>query len=170
MDLRYQLALVTGAGSGVGREVAVALSRVGAAVLAVDADGDAAEETARLVREARVAAWSMRAGTDDLDLGLVAGRARDLGGADVLVNPAGGWATLTRLFLDGVAHRRGRRTSPAVVNLGPAAAREELCATAAPTSAARISAVVLDADPPADLPRRVLDLLREGEAGTVVED
>ena len=46
MDLRYRLAVVTEAGAGLGREIAVALSRVGAAVLSVDSDLSSAEATA----------------------------------------------------------------------------------------------------------------------------
>lgn len=42
------VAIVTGAGSGTGRAVALELSSAGAAVLAVDIDEDAAQETARM--------------------------------------------------------------------------------------------------------------------------
>lgn len=94
MQLRYKLAVVTRAGSGIGREVAVRLSRAGVAVLCVDPDPAAAEETAGLVRAARVAAWSLQADpgqdTDGLDADgrMLAQRARDLGGADLLVDVA----------------------------------------------------------------------------------
>lgn len=93
-ELRYLLALVTGAGGAPGHEVAVALSRAGAAVLCADPDPEAAERTAAVVRRGRVAAWSVQAGVeDDVDVALLAARARDLGGADLLVVAGGGPAT-----------------------------------------------------------------------------
>lgn len=93
LELRYLLALVTGAGGPTGRGVAVALSRAGAAVLCADPDLAAAEETAALVRRARVAAWTVQSGlADELDVRLLVARARDLGGADLLVVADGGAA------------------------------------------------------------------------------
>ncbi|XP_029799432.1 estradiol 17-beta-dehydrogenase 8 isoform X1 [Suricata suricatta] len=49
LRLRSALALVTGAGSGIGRAVSVRLAREGAAVAACDLDGAAASETVRLL-------------------------------------------------------------------------------------------------------------------------
>jgi 3-oxoacyl-[acyl-carrier protein] reductase len=149
MELRYLLAVVTGAGAGLGREIAVGLSRAGVAVLAVDRDLGAAEETAELVRAARVRAWSMKADlTEEAEVRLVGSRASDLGGADLLVNNAGGWMPgeqfpaaphdtwsrcitlnltapmhLTQLVLADAAHRPERRAgTPAVVNVASSAA------------------------------------------------
>ena len=150
MELRWTLAVVTGGGGGLGRELAVALGRVGAGVLVADRDLDAADETAALVRASRVQAWAIRVDVrDDVELRMLAHRARDLGGADVLVNNAGGWTPgkrqypdapvedwsgtldlnlrapmlLTQLFLADVDARRGRRTGvPAVVNVASSAA------------------------------------------------
>jgi NAD(P)-dependent dehydrogenase (short-subunit alcohol dehydrogenase family) len=149
VELRWTLAVVTGGGAGLGRELAVGLGRVGAGVLVADRDLEAAEETAALVRRSRVQAWAIRTDlTDDTEVRMLAHRARDLGGADVLVNNAGGWTpgehqfphalvedwsatldlnlrapmVLTQLFLDGVDERRGRRTGvPAVVNIASSA-------------------------------------------------
>ena len=45
-DLKGALALVTGAGSGIGREIALELARKGSRVLAVDQHADTAEKTA----------------------------------------------------------------------------------------------------------------------------
>jgi 3-oxoacyl-[acyl-carrier protein] reductase len=92
LRLRWKLAVVTGSGSGLGREVAVGLARLGVRILVADRDLEAAETTAALVRDARVQAFVVRADlTDEADVRLVAARARDLGGADILVNNAGGW-------------------------------------------------------------------------------
>lgn len=122
MELRYALAVVTGAGNGPGRDVAVALSRRGAAVLAVDPDLAAAEETVALVRRARVTGWAHQGGTDDeTDVRLVAARALDLGGADVLVDASPGAASdlLETLVREALDLRRGVRRHPGgIVRLG----------------------------------------------------
>lgn len=78
--------MVTGAGAGTGREVALRLARQGAGVLCVDTDLAAADATAQDVRRSRVAAWSWQsdpASADDRQW--LADRVRDLGGADALI-------------------------------------------------------------------------------------
>lgn len=50
-QLNGRVAVVTGAGGGIGREIALALARRGVRVAATDVRRDAAEETARLARE-----------------------------------------------------------------------------------------------------------------------
>ena len=104
---------------------------------------------------------------DPVDAALVAGRARDLGGADLLVNPAGGWAELTRLVAEAAGERRGRRTPAGIVNLGP----DRSCVIeAGADDPARIMAVVVPPGAPtAAVVRAVVDLLARGESGQVVE-
>jgi NAD(P)-dependent dehydrogenase (short-subunit alcohol dehydrogenase family) len=142
LDLRWRTVVVTDAASEPGREVALRFGRVGAAVVAVDADGEGVAETARQVRACRVQAWSVAADLDDaLDLDLLAGRLRDLGGADVLVCPPGG---LVEVFLTGLADRRGRRDQQGVVVLVGADAPGEVARLAGSdlAAAARVTGVV----------------------------
>ncbi len=151
LRLRWRLAVVTGGGSGLGRELAVGLARLGVRVVVADRDLATAEATADLVRAARVQAWPVEVDlTVDDDVRLLAARAHDLGGADVLVNNAGGWTPgeaqfpdapaaawsrtldlnlrspmlLTQLFLDGLppAPTGGPDGAPAVVNIASSAA------------------------------------------------
>jgi NAD(P)-dependent dehydrogenase (short-subunit alcohol dehydrogenase family) len=166
VDLRYQLAVVAGAGGGVGRAVAVALSRRGAAVLVADADRRAAEDTARLVGAARVATWVVQADVrDGTDRRLVMQRAADLGGADLLVDAGAAGPELTALFVAGLAERRGRPdVSPAAVRLGPDPW------VAPPGAPVRLMAVDVGPLPLDDsrVAALVVDLLAHGADGQVV--
>jgi NAD(P)-dependent dehydrogenase (short-subunit alcohol dehydrogenase family) len=53
-----RLALITGAGQGNGRALALGLAQVGARVIATDINANTVEETARLVRAGGGQAWS----------------------------------------------------------------------------------------------------------------
>jgi NAD(P)-dependent dehydrogenase (short-subunit alcohol dehydrogenase family) len=92
MTVEGKLALVTGAGQGIGRSIAVELARHGAAGVAVaDRNADTAAETADLVREAGAEATAIACDLRDRNQieAMVAQAATVLGGLDVLVNNAG---------------------------------------------------------------------------------
>jgi NAD(P)-dependent dehydrogenase (short-subunit alcohol dehydrogenase family) len=84
VELGGRVSLVTGAGAGIGRAVALALAREGASVVAVDLDEAAAEETVRLAGGG-VAVRADVARDDELRAAFAAA-----GPLDVLVNNAGG--------------------------------------------------------------------------------
>ena len=89
------LAVVTGAGSGIGRATARALAERGARVVAVDVDGPAAKEVAAEIGgDAREVDVSDRTAMEALAADILA----DHGAPDILVNNAG--VGLTGRFLD----------------------------------------------------------------------
>ena len=89
-DLRGKVALVTGAGSGVGRATALALAAAGLRVALVGRGPAALEETARLVRERGGRALVTPADVaDEAMVEAAVGRTvAELGGVDVLVTAA----------------------------------------------------------------------------------
>jgi NAD(P)-dependent dehydrogenase (short-subunit alcohol dehydrogenase family) len=90
MDLGGKVAIVTGAGSALGRAIAVRLGAGGAAVVVADVDDGAGREA---VREIGADAAFVRADVRlaaDVEL-MIARACERFGGLDVLVNNAGGW-------------------------------------------------------------------------------
>jgi len=83
--------LITGAGSGMGRELAVRFGSAGGAVALVGRRADALEETAQQVRSAGGTAHVVPADLADRSVAaaVVATAAEHLGGIDILVNNAG---------------------------------------------------------------------------------
>lgn len=90
-DLHNARALVTGAGSGLGRACAIALSRRGARVIATDVRVEAAEETAKLLRSAGgdAMARALDVTSEDSFQDAVKHVEAAWGGVDVLINNAG---------------------------------------------------------------------------------
>ena len=91
MELADKIAIVTGAGQGIGRASAVRLAQAGANIVSVDINGDKASEAAADVR-----ALGRRALTITADLGdikeidrMVAETVAEFGRIDIIVNNAG---------------------------------------------------------------------------------
>ncbi|MGH7060338.1 MAG: SDR family NAD(P)-dependent oxidoreductase [Stellaceae bacterium] len=91
MELQGQVAIVTGAGRGIGRATAVELARMGADIVVAELDQGTAERTAADVRGLGRRALALATDvTARPDLAAMVGRTRaELGRIDVLVNNAG---------------------------------------------------------------------------------
>ena len=99
MELDGQMAIVTGAGRGIGRAIALELARLGADVVVAELDKDGAERTAGEVRALghRAAALPTDV-TSRASLDAMVERARsEFGRIDVLVNNAGIYRAATTL-------------------------------------------------------------------------
>ncbi len=87
--LQGRVALVTGAGSGIGRACALALAGSGACVVLADRDGDAAEKVAAEIGVERSLAVSGDVTSEADVIAMVAASALRFGGLDIVVNNAG---------------------------------------------------------------------------------
>ncbi len=91
-DLKGKVAIVTGAGSGIGRATAIALARNGAAVIVNYLNNEpGAAETVAAIREMRRNAIAIRADVTNIDdvRRLIAQTAENFGRIDILVNNVG---------------------------------------------------------------------------------
>lgn len=91
MRLAGKRALITGAGSGIGRETALLFAREGAAVAAVDIDRDTAAATAALIHAQGGRALALTADVADEPAvaAMIAAAEAEFGGLDILFNNAG---------------------------------------------------------------------------------
>jgi NAD(P)-dependent dehydrogenase (short-subunit alcohol dehydrogenase family) len=100
MELAEKIALVTGAGSGIGRAVAIRFAREGARLIVNDMDGQAAERTVREIEALGSQGFSFQANISNREevREMVAKGADRFGAINILVNNAGtgGSSILTR--------------------------------------------------------------------------
>ncbi|HYN13159.1 MAG TPA: SDR family NAD(P)-dependent oxidoreductase, partial [Burkholderiales bacterium] len=87
MRLKDKVALITGAGSGIGRQSALLFSKEGAAVVAVDVNEQAARETASMVKNAIYVRADVSKARDCEQM--VAAAEKEFGKLNVLFNNAG---------------------------------------------------------------------------------
>jgi NAD(P)-dependent dehydrogenase (short-subunit alcohol dehydrogenase family) len=90
MRLTGKAALISGAGGGICRAIALAFAEAGAAVACIDIDADAAAETARLVAEAggRATAQGCDVASETQTLAAAAAAHQAFGRLDILVSGA----------------------------------------------------------------------------------
>lgn len=104
-----KVALITGAGSGIGRASSLRMASDGAALMCADIDEAGAQQTAALIAEhgGRSAAMKLDVSREEDVKAALQQTVRDLGGLHVIMNNAGiggtaGWDTTIAINLSGV--------------------------------------------------------------------
>ena len=112
MRLEGKNAIITGAGSGVGRASALRFAEEGAKVVCADLDVDAAKETVRLVEEAGGTAVAVAADVSKEDdvVAMHRRRSSSFGRLDIVFNNVGIPTPRLGMTLRG-PHRRGLRAA-----------------------------------------------------------
>ena len=113
-DLRGRIAIVTGAGQGVGQGIALALAAEGVNIAVVGRTADKLENSCALLRDRGVEAESFLVDVSDTDAvpGVVDDIHRHFGGIDILVNNAYAGAYGPLLTMSDKAFRLGFETAP----------------------------------------------------------
>jgi NAD(P)-dependent dehydrogenase (short-subunit alcohol dehydrogenase family) len=109
MDIAGKVAVVTGAGAGTGRVIALTLASLGAHVVVADIDGRGAQTVATIIAGRGGTGRAVRADVcDDHGVEAIARAAVSLGaGPQILVSNAGGWGTAGRQFPQATAAEWG---------------------------------------------------------------
>ena len=133
--LAGRVALITGAGSGLGRAIARRMASDGAAVMCSDVNEEAAQDTAAQIGESGGRSAAIRLDVTDSDAvrDSMQSTMGELGGIDIVVNNAGiggafGWDATIGVNLSGVYHGLlhgapllAERGGGAIVNIAPVA-------------------------------------------------
>ena len=102
MDLNDKVILITGAGSGIGRETSLVCAEYGATIIALDINFDQAQKTEQMIRDKGGVAYAVKADITNRDQIRTAVQKiiEDLGKIDVLVNNAGSTKLSPMIELD----------------------------------------------------------------------
>ncbi|XP_023339978.1 epidermal retinol dehydrogenase 2 isoform X2 [Eurytemora carolleeae] len=98
--VRGEVALVTGAGHGIGREVALKLGRLGAIIICVDINEESNRQAAKQIKAEGGVAWDFQCDVSNKEeVGELGRRVReDVGDVNILINNAG--VMITKQFME----------------------------------------------------------------------